>query len=282
MFLSVRVFAVGLKLEFLRLRRRAGFWWLLAISQFLMLVVGAATIYEPLEFFLTKPDGIIPPYYYPLRWIADASLYSHICAALLAVLAFGPDYGSGTYRTLYSRGAGRLRVPLVKVVLVYLLASLSWLAWCLVSVGFGAYFWSGTSVHGRVLIEVGADLSAFGDWFAILLRSLLALLVYCLFASAAVSLFRGTALGMAAVLGMLFMEYVGLPVFSLLLTSLYDYDLSGYYTWAITLALDRFVEWPVTGFWNGAGMLTSVVCYLGFFCLALWFCYARRDVAGRS
>ena len=279
---SVRGFSRDLRLEFFRLRRRAGFWWLLALSQFLMLIVGASTIYEPLDFFLTKPDGIIPPYYYPVMWVSDASVYSQIGAALLMVLAFGPDYGAGTYRTLYSRGAGRLRVPLVKVVMVYLLASASWLVWTLVSLGLGAHFWSATSVYGRVLIEVGADLTGFGDWFAMFLRSMVALLAYCLFAASAVSLFRGTALGLTAVLGMLFMEYVGLPVFSLLLTALYSYDLTGYYTWAVTLALDRFVEWPSVGFWNGAGLLAAVVGYLGCFVLVLWFCYARRDVLGRA
>ena len=282
MSIALRSFLRDLRLEFLRLRRRAGFWWLVGVSQFLMLVVGAATVYETLDFFLTKPDGIIPAFYYPFVWMSGASVYSHVCAALLAVLVFGPDYGSGTYRTLYSRGAARLRVPLVKVVLVFLLSGVSWLVWTVASFGLGVHFWNRTEEHGRVLIDLGADLVTFGDVFLVFLRSLVALMIYCLFAAAAVSLFRGTALGMAAVLGMLFIEYVGLPVAALLLTTTYDYDLSGYYTWAITLALDRFVEWPTAGFWDGFGVFVSMVGYLGFFCLVLWLCYSRRDVLGRS
>ena len=269
-------------MEFLRLRRRAGFWWLLAVSQFLMFVVGAATLYDPLEFFLTKPDGIIPPYYYPVRWLTDASVYSHVCAALLAVLVFGPDYGSGTYRTLYSRGAGRLRVPLVKTFLVFLLATISWTVWTAAAFGLGAHFWNATSVYGRVLVETGADLVTFGDVLKLCVRSLVALLVYCLFASMVVSVFRGTALGMAGVLGMLFLEYVGLPVLSLVLTSLYGIDLTGYYTWGITLALDRFVEMNAVGVMQQLGVVMAVVGYLASFCFVLWLCYARRDVPGRS
>ena len=281
MLLLLRGLVRDLGLEFLRLRHRAGFWWLLAVSQFLMFVVGSAVLYGPLEFFLTKPDGIIPPYYFPFEWMVAASVYSHVCAGLLAVLVFGPDYGSGTYRTLYSRGAGRLRVPLVKAALVYLLSVASWLVWTVGSFGLGVHFWSNTATHGRVLIEVGADLVSFGDVGLVFLRSLLALLAYCLFAAAAVSIFRGTALGMAAVLGMIFMEYVGLPVFSLVVTTLYEYDLSVYYSWGVTLALERFVEWPATSFWNGVGIFSSVLGYVAFFCFAIWLCYARRDIPGR-
>ena len=282
MFVLIQGLVRDLRLEFLRLRHRAGFWWLLAVSQFLMLVVGGSVLYEPLAFFLAKPDGIIPPYYFPSEWMVAASVYSHVCAGLLAVIVFGPDYGSGTYRTLYSRGASRLRVPLVKVCLVYLMASAGWLFWTVVSFGLGVHFWSNTSLYGRVLIEVGADLVSFGDVLFVFLRSLLALLAYSLFAAAAVSIFRGTVLGVSAVLGMVFMEYVGLPVFSLVVTTLYEYDLSGYYTWGITLALDRFVEWPATSFWNGFGIFLSVLGYLAFFCFAIWVSYARRDVPGRS
>ena len=282
MFRLPRGLVQDLRLEFLRLRHRGGFWWLLAISQFVMFIVAVATMYEPLEFFLTKPDGIIPPYFYPLRWLVDASVYSHVCAGLLAVIVFGPDYGAGTYRTLYSRGASRLRVPLVKALLVYLLSVGSWLLWSLIALGFGVHFWSNTSTHGRVLIEVGADLVSFGDVALVFLRSLFALMAYCLFAVAAVSFFRGTALGMASVLLMIFMEYVGFPVFSLILTTLYSYDMSGYYGWAITLALDRFIEWPATSFWDGFGIFASVVGYLAFFCLSIYLCYARRDIPVRS
>ena len=282
MLSALRALVEDLRLEFLRLRKRAGFWWLLGVSQFLMLIVGAATLYEPLAFFLTKPDGIIPAFHYPGVWMSGASVYSHVCAALLAVLVFGPDYGAGTYRTLYSRGAARLRVPLVKVLLVFMLAAGSWVAWTVGAFALGVHFWNRTAEHGRVLIEIGADLVTFGDVFLVFLRSLVALVAYCLFAASAVSLFRGTALGMAAVLGMLFVEYVGLPVVSLVLTTTYDYDLSGYYTWAVSLALDRFVEWPAVGFWNGVGVVVSVVGYLVFFCFVLWLCYSRRDVLGRS
>lgn len=255
--------------EWFRLRRRVGFWVIIA----LVVLVAVAVLGITLLLQKLPPIAIgIPSYAYPLFVFEVLSRIAPFLSIVLAAMLFGGDFGWGTWRSLLARGQARWHSLMTKLLLGCAILLILWLAVYGAAAAVGLIAGDSGTIDTAIL-----DLSA--DWASTTGRFFSALpvaIAYLGLGGALCFAGRSTALAVGVGIAIVIIEPIVYPLANTITELALDFSLNPYTRWTLHGVSSGFVgrdeNW---GVWPFAPALLAYIAALWAVALAL---LARVDV----